>query len=42
MRTIFFDPEAPYHALRRAFVRKEAVPARTASSSAAATAVADS
>ncbi|NBM20268.1 enoyl-CoA hydratase-related protein [Streptomyces sp. GC420] len=23
MRRVFFDPEAPYHALRRAFVRKE-------------------
>ncbi|AWZ04751.1 hydrogenase maturation protein [Streptomyces sp. ICC4] len=28
MRDTFFDPEAPYHALRRAFVRKEA-PAST-------------
>ncbi|MFF3214308.1 hydrogenase maturation protein [Streptomyces sp. NPDC002886] len=28
MRDIFFDPEAPYHALRRAFVRKE-TPAAT-------------
>lgn len=28
MRDTFFDPEAPYHALRRAFVRKEA-PAAT-------------
>ncbi|MGW6913917.1 enoyl-CoA hydratase-related protein [Kitasatospora sp. NPDC054939] len=27
MRRIFDDPGAPYHALRRAFVRKEAVPA---------------
>ncbi|MFI6448196.1 hydrogenase maturation protein [Kitasatospora sp. NPDC050543] len=26
MRRIFFDPEQPYHALRRAFVRKEAQP----------------
>jgi putative two-component system hydrogenase maturation factor HypX/HoxX len=23
MRRVFFDPDAPYHALRRAFVRKE-------------------
>jgi putative two-component system hydrogenase maturation factor HypX/HoxX len=22
MRAVFFDPEAPYHALRSAFVRK--------------------
>ncbi|MFB6778352.1 enoyl-CoA hydratase-related protein [Streptomyces sp. NPDC056352] len=28
MRSIFFDPDAPYHSLRRAFVRKEP-PART-------------
>jgi putative two-component system hydrogenase maturation factor HypX/HoxX len=28
MRSIFFDPEAPYHLLRRAFVRKE-LPVRT-------------
>jgi putative two-component system hydrogenase maturation factor HypX/HoxX len=28
MRSIFFDPDAPYHSLRRAFVRKEAL-ART-------------
>ncbi|MFE7775056.1 hydrogenase maturation protein [Streptomyces sp. NPDC057445] len=27
MRGIFFDPTAPYHALRRAFVRKEQPPA---------------
>jgi putative two-component system hydrogenase maturation factor HypX/HoxX len=26
MRRIFFDPEAPYHGLRRAFVRKEPQP----------------
>ncbi|MFD7946029.1 hypothetical protein ACFV5K_24280, partial [Streptomyces sp. NPDC059744] len=28
MRSIFFDPDAPYHRLRRAFVRKEP-PTRT-------------
>lgn len=27
MRATFFDPRAPYHALRRAFVRKEPVAA---------------
>ncbi|MEU3660496.1 hydrogenase maturation protein [Streptomyces sp. NPDC032940] len=27
MRRIFFDPEAPYHALRRAFARKQPAPA---------------
>ncbi|MFG3152006.1 hydrogenase maturation protein [Streptomyces sp. NPDC048219] len=42
MRAIFFDPEAPYHALRRAFVRKETPSARTASSRAATAEVTDS
>ncbi|WP_326756609.1 hydrogenase maturation protein [Streptomyces sp. NBC_01635] len=36
MRRIFLEPDAPYHALRRAFVRKESAPAGPASTGAEA------
>ncbi|MFI8950165.1 hydrogenase maturation protein [Streptomyces sp. NPDC053750] len=42
MRAIFFDPDAPYHALRRAFVRKETALDRSAATRAVAAELADS
>ncbi|MEU6455554.1 hydrogenase maturation protein [Streptomyces sp. NPDC047065] len=42
MHEIFFDPEAPYHALRRAFVRKEPAPVRPRSTGARSAELADS
>ncbi|MGX1134755.1 putative two-component system hydrogenase maturation factor HypX/HoxX [Streptomyces glaucescens] len=41
MRSIFFDPEAPYHALRRAFARKETAPDGAAATHARAAEVTD-
>ncbi|MBQ0826445.1 hydrogenase maturation protein [Streptomyces tagetis] len=42
MRRIFYDPHAPYHALRRAFARKEPGAGATAAAGAASTALPDS
>ncbi|MYR44564.1 enoyl-CoA hydratase-related protein [Streptomyces sp. SID5910] len=41
MRRIFFDPDAPYHALRRAFVRKQTAPGAQSVTHAVAGEVAD-
>ncbi|MFD5571878.1 hydrogenase maturation protein [Streptomyces cadmiisoli] len=42
MRATFFDPDAPYHALRRAFARKERASAHRVAADAASVRLADS
>ncbi|AWW36135.1 hydrogenase maturation protein [Streptomyces sp. AS58] len=42
MRATFFDPDAPYHALRRAFARKERATAHRVAADAASVRLADS